>query len=527
MAASVSIAATLEVRGVSKRFGGTVAVDDVSFEVPPGGSIGLIGPNGAGKSTLLRLIAGAYRPDSGQILFGEHHLERTPAYAIPRLGVALAHQIPRPFIRLTVRQNVLVAARARNHRNQLLAHARQRADELLERAGLATRAHRLAGELGLLDRKRLELARALALDPQLLMLDEVAAGLTGTELDEMIDLINSLRDRRSLILVEHLEAVVERVADQVIVLDWGKELARGTPAQVAADPRVIEVYFGTGRGRGPDYTRSRRSTERPQTSASAADSSLLRVEQLSVNYGQLRALRGVDLEVRAGEIVAVLGANGAGKTTLARAVSGISRAAEGRILLRGQNITALAAHRRVSLGVAHCQEGRKIFAALSVRENLELGAYVRRAREGIEERLALVNRVFPILAEHADRPGRTLSGGQQQMLAIGRALMSKPDIAIFDEISIGLAPEAIDRLYAAIPLINELGIAILLIEQNVYRSLKVADRAYVLDRGSVSFAGAPSELYEEERLSLAYFGTSNGAPRTRGLADVTTPGGET
>jgi branched-chain amino acid transport system ATP-binding protein len=511
------------VRAVSKRFGGTVAVDDVSFEVPPGGSLGLIGPNGAGKSTLLRLIAGAYRPDSGEILFGEHHLERTAPYAIPRLGVALAHQIPRPFSRLTVRQNVLVAARARRQRHTLRRHARQQTDVLLERAGLASRAHRMAGDLGLLDRKRLELARALALEPQLLMLDEVAAGLTGPELDEIVELINALRDGRSLIVVEHVETVVERVADQAIVLDWGKELARGTPAQVAADPKVIEVYFGTGAGRPDDPGRSSSHTKR----AATKDEPLLRVERLSVDYGQLRALRAVDLEVRAGEIVAVLGANGAGKTTLARAVSGLSRAAEGRVMLRGRDITALPAHRRVALGIAHCQEGRKIFAALSVRENLELGAYASHARAGIDERLAMIHRVFPILAEYADRPGNTLSGGQQQMLAIGRALMSKPDLAVFDEISIGLAPEAIDRLYGAIPLINELGVAILLIEQNVYRSLQVADRAYILDRGSVSFAGDPSELHEEERLSLAYFGTPRGGERSRSLAHVTTPGGET
>ncbi len=234
------------------------------------------------------------------------------------------------------------------------------------------------------------------------------------------------------------------------MLDFGRVLVEGEPAEVARDERVIAVYFGTG-----SSAERRSARERPLAGGTGAP--LLALEGVCADYGQLRALRDVSLEVGEGEVVAVIGANGAGKTTLARTISGLHAPSSGRILIDGVDRTSTQPHDRVALGVAHCQEGRRIFVDLTVRENLELGAYGRRAHASAAERLALVHELFPILEEFGGRPGQLLSGGQQQMLAIGRALMSSPRLLIFDEISIGLAPEVIDRLYDAIVPINELG----------------------------------------------------------------------
>ena len=188
-------------------------------------------------------------------------------------------------------------------------------------------------------------------------------------------------------------------------------------------------------------------------------------------------------------------------------ISSLSETRGGNVTLDGRDITALPAHERARLGVAHCQEGRRLFAGMSVGENLLVAAQSDTARRQVAERRRWVEELFPILAERRDQAAQTLSGGQQQMLAIGRALMAHPRLVLFDEISLGLAPAAIDTLYDAIEEIRRVGISILLVEQNVHRSLALADHAYVLERGSVSFAGDSNELLNERRLEAAYFGT--------------------
>jgi branched-chain amino acid transport system ATP-binding protein len=233
---------------------------------------------------------------------------------------------------------------------------------------------------------------------------------------------------------------------------------------------------------------------------------MLELEGLCASYGAVRALDGVDLTVGNGEIVTLVGANGAGKTTLLMAICGRPRAASGAIRLKGLDITHLPTHRIAALGVAHAPEGRRIFARMTVRENLQLGA-----RLALPERLAAnldsVLALFPRLAERIDQRGGTLSGGEQQMLAIGRALMAEPELLLLDEPSLGLAPLIVTQIFAAIARINrERGTAILLVEQNAHHALRLAHRGYVLATGRVVMQGPAAELAENKEIQAAYLG---------------------
>jgi len=231
---------------------------------------------------------------------------------------------------------------------------------------------------------------------------------------------------------------------------------------------------------------------------------LLRVESLSVAYGAILALRGVDFEVCTGEIATLIGSNGAGKSTLLRAVSGLLRPRSGRIWFEGEDITGERADRRVARGISQVPEGRRIFANLTVRENLQMGAYLRRASgAGAYERaLAL----FPRLRERLGQTAGTLSGGEQQMLAIGRALMAQPRLLLLDEPSLGLAPLLVQQIFAIIGEINAQGTTVVLVEQNARQALRVAQRAYVLESGAVTLAGDATALARDERVRRAYLG---------------------
>jgi branched-chain amino acid transport system ATP-binding protein len=231
---------------------------------------------------------------------------------------------------------------------------------------------------------------------------------------------------------------------------------------------------------------------------------VLRVESLSVAYGAILALRGVDFEVQAGEIATLIGSNGAGKSTLLRAVSGLLRPRSGRIWFEGVDITAERADRRVARGISQVPEGRRIFANLTVRENLQMGAYLRDARDSSAYERALA--LFPRLRERLGQSAGTLSGGEQQMLAIGRALMAQPRLLLLDEPSLGLAPLLVQQIFAIIQEINAQGTTVVLVEQNARQALRVAQRAYVLETGVVTLSGSAPDLARDERVRRAYLG---------------------
>lgn len=233
---------------------------------------------------------------------------------------------------------------------------------------------------------------------------------------------------------------------------------------------------------------------------------MLELRDINVHFGVIHALKGISLTVNDGEIVTLIGANGAGKTTTLRTISGLKKPTSGQILLDGVDITNTSTRERVRLGISHAPEGRRVFASMTVLENLELGAYLRRDKDGIEKDLTRVYEWFPILAERKKQLAGTLSGGEQQMLAIGRALMSRPKILFLDEPSMGLAPLLVHEIFNIIKEINQAGTTILLVEQNASMALQIAHRAYVLETGSILLSGKGEDLIKSEEIKKAYLG---------------------
>ncbi|MCH8809128.1 MAG: ABC transporter ATP-binding protein [Proteobacteria bacterium] len=233
---------------------------------------------------------------------------------------------------------------------------------------------------------------------------------------------------------------------------------------------------------------------------------MLEIEGLDCRYGKVRAVRDLTLEVREGELVTLIGANGAGKTTTLKAISGILRPAAGRIAFDGEDITRASARAILAKGIAHCPEGRHVFPYMSVQENLDMGCYLRRDPGGIARDLRKVFDRFPVLEERRRQMAGTLSGGEQQMLAIGRALMSRPRLMLFDEPSLGLAPNLVETTFEIIAEIRAQGVTVLMVEQNAYAALELCDRSYLLESGAVTLTGSGAELLDNPHVKEAYLG---------------------
>lgn len=233
---------------------------------------------------------------------------------------------------------------------------------------------------------------------------------------------------------------------------------------------------------------------------------MLEIRDLQVYYGMIQAIKGISLDVNQGEVIALIGANGAGKTTTLHTITGLLKPKSGSILFEGVDITKIAPHKIVSMGMAHVPEGRRVFSELTVLQNLRLGAYTRKDKDEIEESLAGVYKRFPRLEERKNQIAGTLSGGEQQMLAMGRALMSKPKIILMDEPSMGLSPIFVNEIFQIIQDVSADGVTVLLVEQNAKKALSIADRAYVLETGTISLEGDAQELLNDDSIKKAYLG---------------------
>ncbi len=482
----------LVVDGVSVAFGGVQALSNVSFDVREGEIFALIGPNGAGKTTLFNVISGVLRPDRGDVRFAGRSIVGRPPHRIAQAGIARTYQVVRPFGRLSVVDNVAVGALVHA---PTIARARSDARGVVEFVGLGPLADRPASSLTLTQRKRLEVARALALRPKLILLDEVMAGLTPTEMDGMAEFVVGLHERgiAAVAGVEHVMRLVMRI------LAPHRRPRRGTPhrrRRPGRDPNE------PGRDRGVP----RRAPIRRMNPSTGPGQAVLRVDALEASYGDFRALHGVSFAVGAGEIVSVIGANGAGKSTSLKSVMGIVRPSAGTIVLDGERIDGRAPRAIVERGIALVPEGRNLFPDMTVEENLLVGAHVARARGGTRRRLSETYARFPTLGPLRARSAGALSGGQQQIVAIARALMSQPRILLMDEPSLGLAPKTTLEIFGVVRDVNRAGVAVVLVEQNAVQALDIASRAYVLAEGATVMEGTAAAIRGDADVKRRYLG---------------------
>jgi ABC-type branched-subunit amino acid transport system ATPase component len=479
----------LEVSGLTKRFGGLVAVKDMHLSIRPGEILGLIGPNGSGKSTVMKLIMGIERPNAGRVLVNGVDIAGWPSHRIARAGVGLVFQHSRPLHRQTVGENIKLALLP-DTLLQLFASAKieARARQIAERVGLAAVYDRLPNTLPFADLRRMELAKAIARDPRVVLVDEPFAGLTAGEVADFSALIASFRaEGHAVLLVDHNVKSVAALVDRVLAMYLGEFVAEGSAKEVMANPTVRRVYLGAG----TIETAARNAV------VDNAKPPLLDVRDISVFYGKAQALERVSIHVREGEFVSVVGLNGAGKTTLFNAISALVPAASGSVQWDGAPLAGRTPAAIARAGIVQCPESRELFSSMSVLENLQLGGAHLPASERTRQMDWLFD-LFPILKSRATQAAGKMSGGEQQMLAIARALMMRPRLLILDEPTLGLAPVILEQLSHALErLRTTTPITVLLGEQNVTFALPHADRVYVLEHARIIWEGPPVRFAQE------------------------------
>ncbi|HEX7382017.1 MAG TPA: ATP-binding cassette domain-containing protein [Nevskiaceae bacterium] len=482
----------LEVSNVSKRFGGLQAVDGMSFAVAAGEMLGLIGPNGSGKSTTLSLLMGVLKPDTGKVKCGGVEVGGHKPHVVAKHGMAMLFQHSRPLGRQTVLENIeLALLRDSVFQLRRRPETRERARAAAARVGLEDVLDRLPSELAFAAIRRMELAKVIALEPSVVLLDEPFAGLAPAETREFAELAAALREQgRAVVLVDHNVKAVAGLVDRIIAMNAGRKIAEGSPEEVTHDAEVRRVYFGHSLDQTtaaePVHARSEAGTQSP----------LLAVELKSVRYGQAEALRDVRFEIRPGEFIAVVGINGAGKTTLLKSIMDFV-AYDGDIRWDGASLRGRKPASIARDGIALCPETRELFPFMSIRENLELGGHLL-DRHALRTQLEWVFGLFPRLRERAGQRAHTLSGGERQMLTIGRALMQKPRLLMLDEPTLGLAPLVLEDISTVLfKLQKDSGLTVLLAEQNLTFALKHADRIHLLETGSVRWEGPANRFMEE------------------------------
>jgi ABC-type branched-subunit amino acid transport system ATPase component/ABC-type branched-subunit amino acid transport system permease subunit len=483
----------LAVTGISKSYGGIQAVRDASFAVRDRSLHALIGPNGAGKTSAFNLISGMFAPDSGTVALAGRDIAGQPPEAAATSGIGRSFQITNLFPQLSVQENVRLAAQARDARRfdpwspaRALDRVNRETAEILRTMGLAGVELASAASLSYGGQRLLDMSLALAGRPRILLLDEPLAGLAAAERDRVGRLIKTISADIPVLLVEHDIDRVFELADAVTVMNEGEVLVDGSVEDARSSSRVQQVYIGSGAKALADKARP----------SAARESVLLRLEDVNAFYGKSHILRDVSFEVHDKEIVALLGRNGAGKSTLLKAIVGILAPASGRLTLGGGTLAQLPAAAITRRGVSYVPQGRGLFAGMSVADNMELGRLKRRNGAGVHWDDEKIFSVFPRIRERWRTPADYLSGGEQQMVAVARALSGDTRVLLLDEPFEGLAPAVIEELFEAFDRLRQ-EVAIVIVDHHLDLALALSDRTVALERGQVVHVGPSRALSED------------------------------
>ena len=483
----------LQARGLAKQFGGIKAVEGVDIAMRDRSLHALIGPNGAGKTTAFNLISGLFPPDRGTVHLRDRQIGGLAPEAIAQAGIGRAFQITNLFPTLSVAENVRLAVQARAAERfapwrsaASLETVNRQTQSVIETMGLRGIETAEAGSLSYGGQRLLDMSLALATSPRVLLLDEPLAGLAAAERERVGNLIKSISADLPVLLVEHDIDRVFQIADHVTVMNEGSVLVDGTVEDARSSRRVQEVYIGSG---------AHALAEKPRPTA-ARDSVLLGLSGVDTFYGKSHILRGVGFDLHDNEILALLGRNGAGKSTLLKTITGIAPPAAGSITLAGQEIARRPPAFIARAGIAYVPQGRGLFAGMSVKDNMELGRLKRMTGNGVSWDEEKIFSFFPRIKQRWRSPADYLSGGEQQMVAVARALSGDTRVLLLDEPFEGLAPAVVEELFEAFDRLRQ-EIAIIIVDHHLDLALALSDRTVVLERGEVVHTGPSRALSED------------------------------
>lgn len=483
----------LKAEGLAKSFGGLKAVQGVDIAMMDRSLHALIGPNGAGKTTAFNLISGMFAPDRGTVTLAGTSIGGLSPEAITRAGIGRSFQITNLFPSLSITENVRLAVQARapeafnGWRDAArLESVNRETAAVIQTMGLAGVERAEAGSLSYGGQRLLDMSLALATKPRVLLLDEPLAGLAAAERERVGNLIKAISRDMPVLLVEHDIDRVFQIADHVTVMNEGQVLVDGDVETARSSKQVQEVYIGSG---------SHALAEKPRASAARAET-LMSLNAVDTYYGKSHILREITFDVKQNEIVALLGRNGAGKSTLLKTITGIAPPAKGDITLAGDVLSRQPSASITRLGVSYVPQGRGLFAGMSVKENLELGRLKRRNGIGMSWDEDKIVAFFPRIKERWHSPADYLSGGEQQMVAVARALSGDTRVLLLDEPFEGLAPAIVEELFEAFDKLRQ-DISIVIVDHHLDLALALSDRAVVLERGQVQHIG-PSDVLSRD-----------------------------
>jgi ABC-type branched-subunit amino acid transport system ATPase component len=526
----------LQIDSVSVSFGGLQALSGVTIDVPEREVTGLIGPNGAGKTTLFNVITGLQPPNAGKVILEDRDITNAKPHKRARMGIGRTFQRLETFGTLSVRDNVLVAAEMRRGWSRERFKPGDVSDELIERVGLASVAGERVDKLPTGTQRLVELARALATKPKVVLLDEPSSGLNEAETEQLAVLLHELAATGlGILLVEHDMSLVMSACDHIHVLDFGRLIAFGDPEEVQANPLVRAAYLGEGdeeqevpeeqesllrdvaaleaevagstgaspnrSTNGADGVAAVSALVEPPRQTAPTPGAALELLDVRAAYGTIDVLHGVSISIPPGQVFALLGPNGAGKSTTLKVASGQLAPVSGVVNYFGERVNGWSADRLARAGLCTIPEGRGIFPNLTVLENLRMITYSGVSLSQVEER---AYQRFPRLQERRKQVAGTLSGGEQQMLSMARAMAINPKVLLLDELSMGLAPLIVEELYEVVKRIAAEDVSILIVEQFAHEVLGVADVAAIMLHGQIQLVGKPTDV--AEALQAAYLG---------------------